>query len=144
MKLPGEAVIEAVVDTGKYLIDRFVPDPQKKMEAELALYRFKEDNEQKWADRLAASDEAQVEVNKIEASSDSFFKSGWRPFVGWSAAVAFVAQFVLFPVVQFFAAVAGKVIQLPVFDLEYLMTLLFGLLGLGTLRTYERIKGKIK
>ena len=144
MKVPGEAVVEAVVDAGKFLIDRFIPDPQKKIEAELELYKYKEENEQKWADRLTDSDKAQVEVNKVEAESDSVFKSGWRPFVGWVSGIAFAFQFVVFPVVQFVAAVMDKIIQLPSFDIEYLMTLLFGLLGLVTLRTYERIKGRIK
>lgn len=144
MKLPGETVVEAVVDAGKYLIDRFIPDPQRKAEAELALYKYREENEQKWADRLTQSDQYQGQVNQVEAASDSYFKSGWRPFVGWVSGLAFALQFVVFPLVQFIASFYERVVQTPSFDIEYLMTLLFGLLGLGTLRTYERIKGKIK
>lgn len=144
MQLPGLDIAGAVVDAGKFLIDRFIPDPQKKAEAELELYKYKEDNEQKWYDRLQQSDENQTTVNATEAQSDNVFKSGWRPFVGWTCGVGFALQYAVFPLGIWIASFFDKVIQAPTLDTTSLMTLLFGLLGLGTLRTYEKIKGTVK
>jgi hypothetical protein len=85
---------------------------------------------------------AQIEVNKIEAQSPSFFKSSWRPFIGWVCGIAFAYHFVLQPFLIFGLTVYGiQIPSLPVFDMSTLMTVLGGLLGLGTLRTYEKSKG---
>lgn len=88
---------------------------------------------------------AQIEVNKIEAQSSSFFKSSWRPFIGWVCGVAFAYHFIIQPIIIFiFAAVGYTLPTLPEFDMSTLMTVLGGLLGLGTLRTYEKSKGVSK
>jgi hypothetical protein len=88
---------------------------------------------------------AQIEVNKIEASSDSLFKSGWRPFIGWVCGTAFAYHFVGQPVIIFVLAYFGlPAPTLPAFDMMSLMTVLGGLLGLGGLRTFEKYKGVTK
>lgn len=84
---------------------------------------------------------AQIEVNRTEAASGSLFKGGWRPFLGWICGSAFAYHFVLQPVIIFVLAVTGvKVPELPKFEMEALMTVLFGMLGLGGLRTFEKYK----
>ena len=84
---------------------------------------------------------AQIELNKVEAASDKLFKSGWRPAIGWICGAAFAYHFVLQPVLIFFLTLLGAEIpELPKFEMEALMTVLLGLLGLGGLRTFEKFK----
>tara|TARA_R110000744_G_scaffold62665_7_gene129314 strand:- start:456 stop:848 length:393 start_codon:yes stop_codon:yes gene_type:complete len=87
---------------------------------------------------------AQIEVNKAEAASGGW-KGGWRPLVGYVCAVAFAYHFVIQPLLIFTVAVTGAQIpELPEFDMGSLMTVLGGLLGLGSLRTFEKFKGVSK
>jgi hypothetical protein len=85
---------------------------------------------------------AQLEVNKAEASSPGVFRGGWRPYIGWTCGVALSVQYVVGPLVQWGAAIAGHALPpLPSLD-GVLWELMFALLGLGALRTVERVKGK--
>ena len=83
---------------------------------------------------------AQIEVNKVEANSNSLFVSGWRPFVGWTCGVALCYHFVLQPFLTFVLYSFGQQITLPTFDMGTLTTILMGMLGLGGLRSYEKVK----
>ena len=98
------------------------------------------------ADKLSHEQQlAQIEVNKAEAASGSLFKGGWRPFIGWGCGVAFCYHFVVQPVIIFVVAVAGVTIpDLPEFQMNTLLTVLGGMLGIGGLRTYEKQKGLTK
>ena len=87
----------------------------------------------------------QIEINKAEASHKSIFVAGWRPFIGWTCGIALCWHFVLAPVTIFVCAyLAVEIPNLPTFDMGSLMTVLMGMLGLGTLRTYEKQKGLTK
>jgi len=90
---------------------------------------------------LMDADKGQLEVNKAEATSASVFVSGWRPFIGWTCAVALAFEFVVSPLVQWIGFVAGHPIPKPPTLSEHLWELLFGMLGLGALRSLEKIKG---
>jgi hypothetical protein len=88
---------------------------------------------------------AQIEVNKAEAASGSIFKGGWRPFIGWVCGTAFAYHFVIQPLLIFIVAMTGvEIPELPSFDMASLMTVLGGLLGLGSLRTFQKYKGVTK
>lgn len=92
----------------------------------------------------ANGDLKQMEVNAKEAEHQSVFVAGWRPFVGWVCAVAFGWMFVLQPILVFVLAALGAgvdIAALDVFDMEAMLTVLGGLLGMGALRTYERKTG---
>lgn len=82
---------------------------------------------------------AQIEVNKAEATSQHWFVAGWRPFIGWVCGTALAYHFILQPLLAFFFSAAGHPVALPVFDMDQLMTILLGMLGLGTMRTFEKI-----
>lgn len=82
---------------------------------------------------------AQIDINKTEASSASLFVSGWRPAVGWVGALGYGYEFLLRPIVN--GVLASHGVVLPGIETEALTSLLFGLLGLGTLRTVERVRG---
>lgn len=87
---------------------------------------------------------AQLEVNKVEATHKSIFVAGWRPFVGWVCGVAMSYHFIIAPLVQFGFALGGVDQELPEFDFSQLSTVLMGMLGLGGLRTFEKMKGVAK
>ena len=120
------------------LLDKFIEDKDQKaaLAHELATMADKH------AQQLAL---AQIEVNKAEAASGSFFKGGWRPFVGWVCGVAFAYHFIIQPLVIFILTAMGMDIpDLPEFDMGTLLPVLGGMLGIGGLRTYEKHKGLTK
>lgn len=80
----------------------------------------------------------QVEVNKLEAQHRSIFVAGWRPFIGWVCGVALAYNFILRDIIGFWVEMP------PALQMEHLMTVLLGMLGLGGLRTYEKLKDKTK
>ena len=82
---------------------------------------------------------AQTEVNKVEASTDTF-RGGWRPFIGWICGLGLGIQFIISPLFTWVSLLLGYNVIFPILDSEVLMTLLFGMLGLGTLRTTEKLK----
>lgn len=118
------------VAAGLKVIDKFVPDPAAKVKAE----------EQLRAD-LQAWDKAQTDVNAVEAANENIFVSGWRPALGWTCAFAFAFIYVLGPMITWLSTMAGNPIPLPSFNVDALMGLTLGMLGLGGLRTYEKVKG---
>jgi hypothetical protein len=88
-----------------------------------------------------AADAAQTSVDQAEASNANVFVSGGRPAVIWVCAASFAWTFLLQPIAAFVVAVAGLHVQLPVLDNNAMMPVLTGLLGLGGMRTYEKLKG---
>jgi len=85
--------------------------------------------------------EIQTKINEIEAQHRTVFVAGWRPFIGWVCGVALAYNFVIRDL--FIWAIKPEVVP-PALQMEHLMTVLLGMLGLGGLRTYEKIKDKIK
>lgn len=124
------------------VLDKILPDPQAAAEAKLRARDMAQKGELAALDadlRLALG---QMEVNKVEATTD-MFRGGWRPSVGWVCVFGLAYQFLLQPVLPWLVAVAGvSVPPLPAIDNETLMVLLTGMLGLGGLRTFERVKGR--
>ena len=134
---PWGAVINGVIS----VIDKVIPHPSQKAAAQLAVLQLQQTGqlEQLKADVQASL--AQVDVNKVEAASPSLFKSGWRPAVGWICAVALGVQFLLNPIGSWVAALMGHPVQFPPLDLGTLMSLLFGLVGLGAMRSFDKKVG---
>jgi hypothetical protein len=113
---------------------RFLPeDKEKRAEAEREI-------EAKLADSLAKLDLVQAETNKVEAGHRSLFVAGWRPFIGWSCGFALAYTYVMQPILTFGLAQAGYLIDLPAVSLGEMMPVLMGMLGLGTLRSWEKVK----
>ena len=83
---------------------------------------------------------AQTEVNKAEATSASLFVAGGRPFVIWVCGAALANDFIVRPLAVFVAGLLGQAARWPALDAQSLMPLLLGLLGLGALRTYEKVQ----
>ena len=118
------------------LLDKFIEDKDQRAVLAHEIATMSE----KHAQELA---KGQLEVNKAEAASGSIFKGGWRPFIGWVCGAAFAYHFILQPIIVFGVAVAGVTLpELPEFDMGTLMPVLMGMLGLGGLRTVEKLQGK--
>jgi len=119
-----------------------IPDPKKKAMLEFELQKVLLENEDKLRSALIQSDTNQTEINKIEAASDSKFKSGWRPALAWVGVFAIAWAGLIAPVVVFFIELfTGKVVGLPKIDTGLFMTIMTGLLGLGYYRTQEKKDG---
>jgi hypothetical protein len=122
------------------VIDRAFPDPAQRDAAKLKLLELQQSGEMA---QLAADTElakAQAAINQTEAANPNLFVSGWRPFVGWvcglGLAYAFLIKPIASPLIQKWSGVPMEAL-----DISTLLTLLFGMLGLGGLRTFEKING---
>ena len=122
--------IDDVLAAGLKVLDKFVPDPAAKVQAE-----------SEFRNALMAWDTAQANVNAAEAASASVFVAGWRPFIGWVCGGALAYQFVVAPLVFWAFLAFGHPIPAPPALDGFLWELMFGMLGLGGLRTYEKVKG---
>ena len=97
-------------------------------------------DKQEKAELIVEINKAQLEVNKVEAGHTSKFVSGWRPFTGWICATAMGYHFILQPVLTFLLYTFGNEVTLPTFDMTTLTTVLLGMLGLGGMRSFEKVK----
>ena len=88
--------------------------------------------------------QSQLDINKVEAAHPSIFVSGWRPAIGWVCGAGCAWNWVLLPVAKVLLPMAGYVVAVSPADLSEMMPLLFGLLGLGGLRTVEKLNGKAR
>ena len=124
------------------VLDKVIPDPQAAADAKLKALELAQKGELAVLDAELRLALGQIEVNKVEATTD-LFRGGWRPAVGWVCVVGLGYQFILQPLLPWVVALFGaQVPPLPAIDTEDLMVLLTGMLGLGGLRTFERVKGK--
>jgi hypothetical protein len=131
-------MLSALLGPATQLLDKFVEDKDKKNELAHEIATMAERHAQELA-------KGQLEINKAEASHRSIFVSGWRPSVGWVCSIAMAYHFVLQPLIVFGVTIAGvEIPELPKFDMNSLMTVLMGMLGLGGLRTFEKTKGLTK
>ena len=122
-------LVDALLGIGGKLIDKLIPDPVAQDAARLELLKLQQSGE------LAAM-LAQTEINKVEAANGSVFVAGWRPAIGWVCAMAMGYQYLLRP----FLVAYHPALAFPGLD-DNLWQLLAGMLGLGGLRTFEKING---
>jgi hypothetical protein len=126
--------LSALLDIGSKVIDRVWPDPEKAAAAKLELFKMQQSGE-------LAVIAGQLDINKIEAANPSVFVSGWRPFIGWVCGSGFAIQFVVGPLAEWGSALYGHPVKFPQMDMGTMMPLLAGMLGLGAMRTAEKING---
>lgn len=122
------------------LLDRIIPDPDARAKAKLELIREENTLALQQMQLALQADQNQTQINAVEAQNTNLFVSGWRPFIGWVCGVAFAYHFVAQPLLAFIIINNGGEVKLPSFDMEALSTVLMGMLGLGSLRTIEKIK----
>jgi len=129
-------ILGPILEVGKTLLDRFIPDPEKKREAEMELVRMAAEGELKQVI-------AQLEINAREAAHPSIFVAGWRPAFGWCGAAGFIYATILQPLLAWGAAIKGWPAP-PTLNLDLLWVVITGMLGIGGLRTMEKFKGVTK
>ena len=129
-------ILGSVLEMGKTLLDRFVPDPEKKREAEMELVRMAADGELKQVI-------AQLEINAREAAHPSVFVAGWRPAFGWAGVAGFVYAVIAQPMMAWFGQIKGWPVP-PELNLDLLWVVVTGLLGIGGLRSVEKLRGVTK
>lgn len=135
MAFLGAPIVAAIADKVVGIIDKLIPDTaaRDKMKAEMTQELMRQD----WQGVMA-----QLDINKQEAAHDSVFVAGWRPAVGWVCAASFAYTFVLQPFLVFvLTALKWQAPPLPELDMGPLLAVLGGILGLGGMRTYEKVKG---
>ena len=115
------------------LLDKFIEDKDQKAALAHEISTMAERHAQELA-------KGQIEVNKMEAASSSMFVAGWRPAVGWICALGFASNFILIPMANFALALASIDVQIHMIDTTQMMPVLMGMLGLGTLRTVEKVR----
>ena len=131
-------MLQALIGPVTGLLDKFIEDKDQKAKLahEIATMAEKQMHE---------ANMGQIEINKAEAQHRSIFVAGWRPFLGWCLSFAMAWHFVLAPVTKLICSYLGiEIPELPTFDMDSLMTVLLGMLGLGGLRTVEKVKGITK
>ena len=85
--------------------------------------------------------QGQLAINTAEASNPSVFVAGWRPFIGWVCGTACAWNWIGLPLAKGALALLGHDLALSPADLSEMMPVLLGMLGLGGLRTFEKVKG---
>lgn len=129
-------LIAPLLEVGKTLLDRFVPDPEAKRAAEAEFLKMAMEGELR-------ETIAQLEINAREATHASVFVAGWRPFFGWAGGFAFVYATVGQPLLAWLASIKGWPVP-PELNLDLLWVVVTGMLGIGGLRTFEKAKGVTK
>ena len=132
------ALIATITPIIGKVIDRVVPDLN-------AAARTKLDIEEALVEAANQGALAQLEVNKVEAAHRSVFVAGWRPAIGWICAITIGWNYIGLPLLQTWAILSGhENIELPAIDMEYILELIFGMLGLASMRSWEKSKGFTK
>ncbi len=131
-------MMQALIAPATELIGKFIEDKDQKNKLAHEIATMAE----KHALEMA---KGQMAINAEEAKSKNIFVAGWRPFVGWTCGLALFVHFLAIPIADVVTAYLGfEAVSYPAFDMDTLMTVLLGMLGLGGLRTYEKQKGLTK
>ena len=130
-----------IIDVALKIIDKIIPDPKAKAEAQLELLKQQQAGAFKEIDADLQMAQGQMDINKVEAASGSVFVSGWRPAMGWVCVTGMAFTVLAYPLIQWVAAIYGWPMP-PKPDTQELFFLLSGMLGFGGMRMVERLKGK--
>jgi hypothetical protein len=131
---PLLALLPTLLPALTEVLDRVIPDQAAAAKAKLEM-------EARLLEAATAQAAQQTEINKIEASHQSIFVSGWRPYIGWVCGMAIAWAFLLAPMLSWLLPLTGVVAAVPPLQTEFLLELVFAMLGLGGLRTFEKLKG---
>ena len=116
------------------LLDKFIEDKDQKnaLAHEIATLAEKQAHE---------SVMGQIEVNKVEAAHKSLFVAGWRPAIGWVSVLGMAGNFITIPITNMILELAGSDVTVSLIPTAEMMPVLMGMLGLGAMRSVEKVKG---
>ncbi len=133
----GGDVVKSVGDA----LDNLFTSDEERLEAERELTKAKRSFDYKESKLVAEQNIAQMEVNKADANSGSFFQAGWRPAIGWVGAFALAYQFILYPLLVWVLAVSSLDIKPPpLIDANALYPIITGMLGIAGMRSFDKLK----
>ena len=122
-------MIDKLIKPVSDILDKFVADKDLKLKLSHELEK-----------EIVSLNKLQIELNKVEAAHENVFVSGWRPFIGWACGIALVYHFLLEPIIQYILILSGADFKTPEFDFSQLSTIVMAMLGMSSLRTYEKTK----
>jgi len=122
-------MIDKLIQPVGDILDKFVADKDLKIKLSHELEK-----------EIISLNKAQLEVNAVEAKHNNIFVSGWRPFIGWCCGLSLAYHFILEPIIQYILIVNAIQFETPEFDFSQLSTIVMAMLGMSTLRTYEKTK----
>jgi Holin of 3TMs, for gene-transfer release len=125
--------IDDAIAAGLQVLNKFVPDPAAKAQAEAEL-----------RSSLQLWDKAQTDVNAVEAANPNIFVSGWRPFIAWVCGVALAFNYLTPYIGWLVASVFHQLIPMPPKLDGSLTELVTAMLGLAGMRSWEKYKGLAK
>jgi len=131
-KIFGGPAIDAVSAVGN-VVDQLFTSDEEKAQAAILMAKIRQKPQL-----------LQAEINRVEAGHRSLFVAGWRPFIGWVCGLGFLWAFLLHPLFEWIVAVRGLGISPPGIVTDNMMELVLALLGLGTLRSVEKMTGRTK
>lgn len=134
-------IVGGLLETGLRIIDKIIPDPQARDQAKLDFLKLQQEGEFKELELLSEGDKSQADINTTEAQNGNLFVSGWRPAVGWVCVCGLFYQLMFRPIASWIMESIYLWKPAPTLELDTLLTLLFGMLGLGAYRTIEKTKG---
>ena len=134
-------LISGLFSAAESLIERFFPDPEKKAAAQLELLKMQQNGD---LAKLASDTDLaklQIQVNIEEAKSTNWLVAGWRPCIGWVCGAGLAYASLIEPFARFIAKVwFGYTGEFPVISTDLTLQILMGMLGLGAMRSVEKIK----
>ena len=123
----GGSILSSLIGPATKLLDKVIEDKDEKNALAHEIATMAERHAQELA-------QGQLEVNKVEAAHKSLFVAGWRPAIGWVCALGLFYNVIL-------ANIIGIWVDVPEIDTTLLVPVMMGMLGLGAMRSYEKVQG---
>lgn len=121
------SILSSLIGPATSLLDKVIEDKDEKNRIAFELSTLAERHAQEAL-------KGQLEINKVEAAHHSIFVSGWRPCIGWVCALGLFYNVIV-------ANILGIWIDVPEVDTTLLVPVMMGMLGIGAMRSYEKVKG---
>ena len=130
-------MLSALIGPVSAILDKAIPDKdlKEKLAHEIATMAERHTHEQV---------QAQLEINKTEAAHKNLFVAGWRPACGWVCVFGMAGNFLVIPLANMTLELLETGVKVPMIDLSTMLPVLMGMLGLGGLRTFEKVKSAQK
>ena len=133
--------LDDIIGAALKIIDKVIPDPKAKMEAQLQVMQLKQAGDFKEIEADLQMAQMQADVNKVEAASPSIFVAGWRPYVGWVTGSGLAYDVVVRPIFMGIFEAFRHPVNFPTLDTSVLLTILTTMLGMGAYRSWEKGRG---
>ena len=136
-------LIDSVLDIGKTAIERIWPDPQDRFKHEVELRKLAQAGDLEVLKAHVSLLVEQAKTNQIDAQSGRFWQSGWRPGIGWLCGAIFAYAYLVYPLLIWLWTAQGfdPDSAPPPISAGEIMPVLMGMLGLGGIRSFDKLKG---